>query len=78
MLDITEILKLLALVLGVKSEYGKLGTRKNSIFGHFSRSVCMLIFWDVSTWDNLCLKKIMTKLTQLISGRFQERVSGIV
>ena len=27
--------------LRIQSEYGKIRTRKNSVFGHFSRSVCL-------------------------------------
>ena len=35
--------------LGIQSEWAKIQTRKNSVFGHFSRSVCMSKIDDKST-----------------------------
>ena len=34
----------------IRIEYGKIGTRKNSVFGHFSRSACKWVLWMGIAW----------------------------
>ena len=46
--------------LRIHSKYGKIRTRKNSIFGHFSHSDIIAFTWKRSLWKSLSVIKLFS------------------
>ena len=64
-----------AVSLRIQSEYGKIRTRKNCVFGHFSRSALFFKQWDLmrpvsmigqkNCWTKKCEIKIVNRKSKL-------------